>query len=444
MDIAKTQLSFDRFVWETDLTRQPPAKAAFIRTLRLMIVVTRDIGHRQLSLQAMSLVYTTLLALIPLLVVTFSILKGFGVHQQIEPMLANLLGPLGDKGVELSRQVVQLVSKMRVGVLGAVGFGLLLYTSISLIQKIEQALNSIWHVQRQRRLVRRFGDYLTIIVVGPILFFTALGVTASLASSGWLKPLHLVTTAAAKLVPYLLVISAYVFAYVFIPNTKVKLRSAFIGALIAGVLWQTAGWTFAGFIAGSGQYRTVYASFAILILFMLWLYLCWLILLIGASIAFYHQNPSYLTREPRTTEAALSNRRRERLGLRIARVIGEHYYQGRPAWTAPALAHELHSPLLAVEQLLAAFEAQGLLARTRKNPPTYLPTRALEAVSLTEILRAIRAAGTERGHEARDPAIDTLAEKLAAASEQVVAGQTWRDLLAETPRAEKKAVSADG
>ena len=433
MNFSKAREAFERFTWDTHPAHQAPAKAALIRSLRFAIVIGRDIAHGQLSLQAMSLVYTTLLALIPLLAVTFSVLKAIGAHQQIEPMLLSLLAPLGDKGAELSRQAVQFVAKMRVGVLGAVGTGLLIYTSITLIQKIEQALNTIWHVQRGRRLVRRFGDYLLVILIGPVLFFSALGVTASLASSGWLKPLHGVVTLTAKMVPYLLVIGAYAFVYAFIPNTKVRLRSAAIGAMVAGVLWQTAGFAFAAFIAGSGQYRTVYASFAILILFMIWLYLCWLILLIGGAIAFYHQHPSYLTREPRATEAALSNRRRERLGLMIARLIGMHYRDGHAPWTAAGLAHKLHSPLLAVEQLLAAFEAQHLLARSRDNPPAYLPTRALDIVPLTDVLHAIRCAGAERGHEPRDPVVDELLERLTEANDKTLAAYTWRDLLAAVP-----------
>jgi membrane protein len=429
----------DRLLWETEPSRLPRLKAALVRGARLGVVVVRDLAQGQMSLQAMSLVYTTLLALVPLMAVSFSVLKAFGVHQHIEPIMLSLLAPLGDKGAELSRQAMQLVSKMRVGVLGAVGLGLLLYTSVALIQKIEQALNTIWHVQRGRRLMRRFGDYLLVVIVGPILFFSAIAVTASLAASGWLKPLPGVGTLVVKAVPYFLVIGAYAFAYAFIPNTRVQLRSAGVGAVVAGVLWQSAGWTFAAFIAGSGQYRTVYAGFAILILFIIWLYLCWLILLIGASIAFYHQHPTYLTREPRATGAAMSNRRRERLGLLMARVIGAHYSSGRTPWTADALARRLHSPLLAVEHLLGSFETRGLLARTAANPPAYLPTRALATVPLQEVLDAIQAAGIEHGHEPRDPVVDALAARLIAADHEAIAGYSWHDLAAQGITEEEKA-----
>src|SRR5690606_9401874 len=165
--------------------------------------------------------------------------------------------------------------------LGTVGVGLLLYASVSLIRKIEQAFNSIWQVKRGRRWTRRLSDYFAVIIIGPLLFFMALGVTASLSSSAWLKPLAGFLSIAAKLVPYVLVIGAHALAYVFIPNTRVRVRSALVGATVAGILWQSAGFALAAVVASSGQYRVIYASLALLILFMIWLYLSWLIVLIG-------------------------------------------------------------------------------------------------------------------------------------------------------------------
>jgi membrane protein len=209
----------------------------------------------------------------------------------------------------------------------------------------------------------------------------------------------------------------------------VRLRSALVGATVAGVLWQSAGFAFTAFVAGSGQYRAVYASLAILIIFIIWLYLTWLTLLIGAAIAHYHQHPERVTREPREQSMLLSNRRRERLGLMLARLIGEHYYSGRTPWTAEALARRLQHPLLAVEELLAAYTAHGVLARTRDNPAAYLPACPLETVPLTDIVGVTRATGLERGPVVADSAVDTVMENLNTAAQQALAGRTWRDLV---------------
>jgi membrane protein len=423
-----------RFTWETDPRAQSHAMAFGIRFFRIATVISRDIARGELRLQAAGLVYATLLALIPLLAVVFSILKGFGLHDLLRPTLLNLLAPLGQTGVELTRQILEFVTRMRVGVLGAIGFALLLYTSVSLVRRVEQALNGIWQVRQARRLIRRLSDYFAVIVIGPLLFFLAVGVTASLSASGWFKPLHGVITFGATLIPYLLIIGAHALLYIFVPNTKVRLRSALIGAAVAGVLWQSVGSIFAAVITGSVQYRAVYASLAILIIFMIWVYISWLIVLIGASIAHYHQHPERVARESSAVAAMLSIRRKERLGLLIARHIGAHYYAGRQPWTADALARALQQPVIVVESVLAAYVAADLLARTQASPFGYLPMRPIETVMLSELLRAVRTADVDRDSVAADAPVDEVIAAIDAATERALAGRTWRDLaLAKTP-----------
>ena len=417
-----------RFSWETDPQTQPRVAALSIHVLRVVTVVWRDATHGELRLQAAGLVYATLLALIPLLAVVFSVLKAFGLHDLLRPTLLSLLAPLEQTGVGLTRQILDFVSRMKVGVLGAVGFALLLYTSVSLIRRVEQALNGIWHVQRTRRLIRRLSDYLAVIVIGPLLFFLAVGMTASLSSSGWLKPLHGVVTLGAKLVPYILIIGAHALLYIFVPNTKVRIRSALVGATVAGVLWQSVGSVFAAVIAGSIQYRAVYASLAILIFLMIWVYISWLIVLIGASIAYYQQHPERITREPREAGARLSIRRKERLGLLIARCIGAHFYAGRKPWTVDTLARTLQQPPIAIESLLAAYVAAGLLTRTQDAPPGFLPMRPIETVLLIDLLRAVRTADFDRDPVAQDTAVDDVVATIDAATEHALAGRSWRDL----------------
>ena len=384
--------------------------------------------HVEMRLQAAGLVYATLLALIPLLAVVFSVLKAFGLHDLLRPTLLNLLAPLEQTGVELTRQILDFVSRMRVGVLGAVGFALLLYTSVSLIRRIEQALNGIWHVHRARRLIRRLSDYLAVIVIGPLLFFLAVAATASLSSSALLKPVHGLVSFGAKLIPYLLIIGAHALLYIFVPNTKVRIRSALVGATVAGVLWQTVGLVFAAFIASSVQYRAVYASLAILIFFMIWVYISWMIVLIGASIAHYHQFPERMTREPREFRGRLSIRRRERLGLLVARLIGAQHYAGNRPLNSETLARTLQQSTLAIENVLSAYLDAKLLTRTQDSPSGYLPTRAIETVPLIELLRAIRRADLDGGPLTPDSAVDEVITAIDTATERALANRTWRDL----------------
>ncbi|MCK4705250.1 MAG: YihY/virulence factor BrkB family protein, partial [Gammaproteobacteria bacterium] len=250
------------------------------------------------ALRATSLVYTTLLSMIPALAISFTLLKNSGFHNQIKPLLLHLLSPLGTQSTHITNQIITFVDNIDVGLLGIMGISLLFYTVITLIHKIECAFNYTWHITKYRSLGRRLSAYLGVIVIGPILVFAAIVITATIASSSIITSLSsieafaIIFTTAGSLLPYLLVIAAFTVIYFLVPNTKVKIRSALIGAFIAGVLWETTGWLFASFVVNSGNYTVVYSSFAVLVLFMIWLYLSWLILLIGAAISYYHQHPN--------------------------------------------------------------------------------------------------------------------------------------------------------
>ena len=144
-------------LWKDNLKRLPQPKRLLVYMLRFIHVLIRDIAEGQLTLRSMSLVYTTLLSIVPLLALSFSMLKSFGVHNQMEPMLLGAMEPLGEKGVTIAHQIIGFVENMNVGVLGAAGLGVLLYTVISLVQKIEVTFNYIWHIKKTRPLAQRFS-----------------------------------------------------------------------------------------------------------------------------------------------------------------------------------------------------------------------------------------------------------------------------------------------
>ena len=426
-------------LWAEDLAAAGPLHRRAILLLRLLYAVARDLAEGQLTLRAMSLVYTTLLSLVPLLALSFSVLKAFGVHNQVRPMLLTWLAPLGDKGLQMTEHVIGFVENIRVGVLGAVGLGLLVYTVTALLQKIENAFNFVWHVRRPRPLAQRFSQYLSVLTVGPVLVFAALGITATLANAKVvqalmaIEPFGTLIEFAGRLLPYLFVMTAFAFIYVLMPNTRVRMRSAFVGAVIAGFLWQTLGWAFATFVAASTQYTAIYAGFAIVIMAMIWLYLNWLIVLVGASFAFYHQNPAQLG--ARRREMQLSSRLKEKLALLLAALIGRHFYHAAnaPAWTLEMLARHLGMPLEALQPVLQVMVERGFVSETADEPPYYQPARAFETVSVKELLDAVRSAEEDPALKAErlpgDPRVDALLAGLDMVVGDSLRGQTLRELV---------------
>lgn len=370
-----------------------------------------DIYKGHLNLYAMSLVYTTLLSIVPVLAVSFSVLKAFGVHNQLEPTLLTFLAPLGAKGVEITQQVIGFVDNIRVGVLGALGLGFLIYTVISLMQKVEEAFNYIWKTRGERTLSRRFSDYLSVILVGPVLVFTALGITGSAMNTEamqWLaahEPAKTLIVVAGRLVPFLLIVAAFTFVYKLTPYTRVTLKAAFTGAVVAGLLWESAGLAFASFIAASTRYTAIYSGFAIGILAIIWLYLAWLILLVGCRIAFYQQHPEHLWL--RDADTGMSPRQIEALALRAMIHIGRRFRHGEGMMDIHSLVGETGTTQPMLERILAGLEANRLIVPVEHPEPAYLPGAPLDRITTEDILKAVR--GDMRS-AMPDSSIDELVE----------------------------------
>jgi len=426
------------FVWDDDLRQLGRLRQLVVFMTRVLYVLARELIGGQLNLRAMSLVYTTLLSIVPLLAVSFSVLKGFGVHNTIEPLLYHLLSPLGPSGVEITGKIIGFVQNVKVGVLGSVGFALLIYTVIALMQKIESAFNYVWRIDHLRPLSQRFSNYLSVILIGPVLIFSAVGFTATVLHIEVaqrliaIEPFGILMLLGSKLVPYLLVCLAFTLIYIFIPNTKVNFTAALVGGVIAGVLWKISGWGFAAFIATSAKYAAIYSSFAILILLLIWMYLSWLILLVGSQIAFYVQYPKYMTRT--RVRFVLSNRLREMMALQIMYLVGYNHTHNLPAWTLERFIEFLGLPGEPTHRMINVLVNAGYLTEIIDDNATfYLPPHAIETMRLVDIISDIRKANESRilsmSQLISVPAIDVLMGELDAAGKAAIGERTIKDLV---------------
>lgn len=448
LSIQQWQKQIVDFIWINDPRAYPAWKQKLIQVSRIGYLVIRDIVDGEMTLRAMGLVYTTLLSLVPFIAISFSVLKGFGVQNQIEPMLLNFLAPLGDKGVEITERIIEFVNNMKVGVLGSVGLVLLVYTAVSLLQKIERSFNHTWRVSEGRPFIQRFSQYLSVILIGPVLVFTALGITASVASYTLVQHLMQIQAvgaileAGSRMIPYLLVIVAFTFIYLLIPNTKVRFQSAIVGGVVAGVLWESAGWVFASFVVNSTKYMAVYTVFASLIIFMVWLYISWLILLTGCSISFYYQNPQH--RRLKASATHLSHRVKEKLAIAIMALVGKSYYQKEKPNNLTQLAGWLGVTTDACKKVVDALLDAKVLIKTADEPPALMPGYALELMTLNDVVNAVRTNGES---DALNPlsmispaSVNEMYERLENGMQHSLDGLTVRDLVGSVS---KEGVSAE-
>ena len=433
--IAQLQILLDKLVWGDRLTKAGPVGRLVAVVLRYLYAMLRDFFSGQLTMRAMSLVYTTLLSIVPLLAFSFAILKGFGVFKQLEPYLANLLAPLGVQGEQITNQILALVENVKGSVLGGVGLAFFLYVAISAVQKVEESLNYVWYVTKPRSFSRRFTEYLIVLLVGPMAMVTAIGMITSIQSNTVVQyllnnealgPIFLV---GSKFVPYLLISAVFTFLYWFMPNTRVNLRSALVGGAVGGFMWATMSAIFTTFVLFASRTAQIYAGFAVAFTSLIWLYLNWLVLLIGAQLAFYHQRPAFLRvghQEPK-----LSNSMRERIALDIMFQVARAFRAADRTVTTGEVSRRLRIPSIALAPIISALESSGLLVTTEKEE--LLPGREMARIKLREVLDVVRVKGETGSH--RDPrwskTIDAIGSSVEAAVATTVGDRTLSDLLDE-------------
>ncbi len=426
---------FLAWLWPETLP-ESPAQRVPILIARYVFALLRELWTGELGLRATGLVYTTMLSMVPLLALSFSVLKGFGFHRQLEPLLLSFLQPLGPRAEELTTNIIGFVDNVSGSTLASVSLGLLLFTALSMAQRVEDSFNFVWRVDRPRNFTRRFSEYLSVMLVGPLIMAIAMGLTASVASTAVVERLQRIDPFGSLLVtlgqsiPYLLVIGAFSFLYAFVPNTTVRVRSALFGGLLAGMSWAATGEIFAEFVAGASRTEAIYSGFAIVLVAMMWLYISWIILLLGAQFVFYHQNPEYLALSHRTP--GTSNELRERLAMSSMLLVARDFDQPGHGWREQSLAARIGVPRHQLEPIITMLTDAGLLAATTEQ--RLVPAKALQRITLAEILHVVR--GTTPGRHCAVPVtwnstIESVNQRINDAILGAVAEQTLADLVAE-------------
>lgn len=420
--------TIDHALWRRDLSNRSGPERLVWTVARYLHAVVRELLSGQLTLRAMSLVYTTLLSTVPLLALSFSVIKIFGVHNRLQPQLYRLMEPLGSKGVEITDWVIRAIDNLKGGVLGTVSLVFLIYAAVAMVHKVESTFNYVWHVTRPRNLTRRLSEYISVLLIGPVVMTVALGLIAAIDSNSIvqslraIEPFGSVIMVLGKILPYILVIAVFTFLYRFLPNSAVRFGAALTGGIAAGAMWVFVGSVFASVVALSSSRAAIYSTFAVAISALIWLYVSWLILLIGAQIAFYAQNPVFLRlgrQEPR-----LANELRERIALNIMYLVGMAFRTGDTRCTIEQISSVMGIPGPTLAPVLTALEATGLVSAN--DEAGLLPAREMSRITLAEILAAVRAGGDTGSLQVPVWAkpVDHMASDLQVAIEQLTVAMT--------------------
>ena len=414
--LTKVREFFGRDIWEARLDRLPAPMAMRYRAARLLYrTVDGLLISDTLHVNAAALTYYTMLSLVPMLAFGFALLKGLGgyealVEDTIRPFVLSTF--TGNASLRHAiEQVLDFVAQTDVTSLGFVGFALLLWAATRLLHNIEVVFNEIWEAPRGRGPIQRLTHQLAILVVVPIclMLAAALGtVTHSVAALRTLQArLGLggaLEWSVGAVGPFAIVGVALLFLYRIMPNTQVRPRSALVGAVLGSLMWYAALVVHVRFQVGVARFNALYASFAALPIFLVWLHVSWLVVMVGASIAATHQHERSSTQHRRAARA--NPALREALCLSALIAITRAFVEGAEPRGLCELCDELDAPEPLLHELLQRTATAGLLVEAGspdQADPHFTLARAPERIHVKDVLDALRGSASEEpraiGHE---------------------------------------------
>ena len=391
-------------IWEQDLTTRSWLESFAIRQLRVAIIVGKGWTQGAIALRASSMTFTTLLTLVPLLIIAFTVLRGFGGLSDLELRVENfVLENLVPGAQTQARDWLRgFFENLRSGAFNGITLVLLLGGVLGLLSTIEAAFNDIWGVRRGRGLFHRFSTYTTLVVFSPILIGLSLSMTASLQSSIILEQILQRTPQATgliatlfKFVPIFLTGSALTLLYMIMPNVRVRLRAAIPAGIVAAVIWEASKIGYTAYLRGATHYATLYGSLAAFPLFLLWIYLSWVVVLFGAHLTFAQEAADDIREEEMASR--VSQRERVRVALHLALEAARNYTNGVSPPEIVEVSHRIGLPLRLVRDVAEILTSGGILnvvVQPRKGEGGLVPGRSPDQITVYEVVRCM----LTRGH----------------------------------------------
>ena len=402
-------------IWRIRLSHTTRTKSFFIKRLRIVLLALRGFNEDNIYLRASALTFYSLISITPVAAMVFGIAKGFGFEQRLERQLFKSFP--GQE--EIIEKVIDFAHSLLVttkgGIIAGIGLLALFWAVVKVLSNIERSFNDIWGIKESRPIARKFSDYLSIMLIGPLLVimstsatvFVTTQVTLITQKVAFLETFGFLIFFLLKLLPYAVIWGLFTFVYILIPNTRVNFSSGFTAGIFAGTVYQIAQWAYISFQIGFTKYNAIYGSFAALPLFLVWIQLSWLIVLFGAEISFAHQNVDTYEFEPDYLNISLSFKKY--LSLGIAHLLVKRFSKGKEPLNAAQISQILDIPIRLVRQILFELVETGILSETcldDTKDPSYQPARDINLLSLNYVIEALERRGIDNL-----PGIDSMAMK---------------------------------
>lgn len=391
-------------IWRIRSRKLSGQKSFWIRQLRIILLAIRGFAEDKCQLRASALTFYSLLSVVPVVAMAFGIAKGFGFEKILEKQILEKFQGQEEVAQNIVGFAQSFLQNTKGGLIAGVGIVVLFWTVIKVLGNIESSFNDIWGIKKARSLGRKFSDYLSIMLLCPILVIMASSVTVLITSQvtlvverlSFLGPLANIIVYSLKILPYAVIWGVFTFIYIFMPNTKVQLKSGLSAGIIAGTIYQVVQLVYITFQVGVSKYGAIYGSFAALPLFLVWLQVSWLIVLFGAEVSFAEQNVETYEFEPDCLRASHSFKRL--LALSIAHFCVKHFQQAEPPPTADEISHQMEIPIRLVRQILYELTESGILSEVKLDDSEkigFQPARAVDDLTVTHVLDKLDCQGID-------------------------------------------------
>jgi len=415
----KDFISYD--LWRIPSQKLTPRKSFLVRQLRMITLAFRGFDEDKCSLRASALTYYSLMSIVPMAAMAFGIAKGFGIQKLLEREVMEQFRGQQEVIARVMEFARSMLETTRGGLIAGVGVAFLFYLIVKLLGNIEQSFNDIWGATHARSLFRKISDYLSIMLIGPLLLVMSGSATVFIRTQienltqqiSLLGPLSPLILFSLKLAPFLVIWALFTFMYVFLPNTKVRVRAALVGGIVAGTLFELVQWGYIAFQIGVSKYGAIYGSFAALPLFLIWLHISWMIVLFGAEIAFATQNVDTYEFEPDASRVKPMFKRL--LALRIANLCIKNFCSGESPRNAEQISRVLEIPIRLVNRILFELVQCGVLSEVngeKETNPGFQPARNVEALTVNYVLRALDGLGTDNIPVERSEELERIQDTL--------------------------------
>lgn len=398
--IARVDEFFSEKIWDKDLDKLPVYLRPFIELVRLLTFTFHKFIFDRSLVKASALTYYTLLSIVPLVALSLAIAKGFGLDNILEEQLRRnvmTVGPSTEKVFEFARN---MIAHAKGGLVTGLGITLLIWAVIKGLGRVELSFNEIWEIRKQRSFGRKFSDYLSVmfllpvfmILVGSINVFLGTGMKTLEMEYSAIEVISPFLLKLLKTLPYVIIWVLFVFLYIFIPNTRVKFKTAFFAGIIAGTLFQLLQWGYIRFQIGVSAYNAIYGSLAALPLLLIWLQLSWSIVLWGAELSFYIQNKVKIGG---LTEQVRNSIMSERIiAIAVLHKIVFLFKNGAPAMSVYQLAKHLNLKYSEVKRSQEQLQECGLISEiNRLGKKVYQPAFDIKLLTLAKVINSLDKSG---------------------------------------------------